>query len=235
LTKTGRLLVALKTGLFLFDTAAATFKLVASLGDVGRVSRFNDGKVSPDGRFFVGTMDESYPRQATASLYRFDPDGSFTKLVEGLTVSNGLAWSPDGRVMYHSDSRQQVIWTYDYDLSSGAISNGREMARPTEEIGRPDGAATDMEGYYWSAGVSSGCVNRYRPDGTIERSIRMPCPAPTMPCFGGPDLKTVYVTSLRRNLGPDVLAAFPLSGSLFSFEAPAPGVEIPRFDDRHFA
>ena len=123
-----------------------------------------------------------------------------TAVVDGLIVSNGLAWSADGRTMFHSDSKAQVVWTYDYDPGSGAVADRRELARPTEEQGRPDGAAADEKGYYWSAGISAGVLNRWAPDGALDRSIPLPCSNPTAPCFGGPDLRTIFVTSLRHDL-----------------------------------
>src|SRR4051795_3983121 len=147
-------------------------------------TRFNDGKVSPDGRFFAGTMDEEKLSRPIAALYRLDPDLSVHRVVADLIVSNGLAWTADGRTMYHSDSKGPVIWAYDYDTTTGAVSDRRVLARPTEEIGRPDGAATDVAGYYWSAGISAGVLNRWSPEGRLDRSIALPCSNPTAPCFG---------------------------------------------------
>ena len=115
------------------------------------------------------------------------------------------------------------------DPATGSIANRREIARPTEEIGRPDGAATDMEGYYWSAGISSGMLNRWSPDGKLDRQIPMPCTSPTMPCFGGSDMKTIYVTSLRHNVSAERLAAKPLSGGIFALRVDVPGVPVPMF------
>jgi sugar lactone lactonase YvrE len=103
------------------------------------------------------------------------------------------------------------------------------VARPTEEIGRPDGGAADVEGFYWSAGISAGVLNRWAPDGRLDRSIALPCPHPTAPCFGGPDLRTIYVTSLRHDLSPAVLASRPLSGGIFAVRVDVPGVPVARF------
>ncbi len=231
LTRKGRAVVALKTGLHLFDFATGDFRLLANPEPNLAENRFNDGKASPDGRFFAGTMHDAQPRQPLAHFYRLDPDGTCTRLFDKVTVSNGLAWSPDGTIMYHADSRDNVVYAWDYDLRTGAIANRRDFVRPTAEQGRPDGAATDMEGCYWSAGVSAGALNRFRPDGTLDRSIAMPCAAPTMPCFAGPELKTIYVTSLRENLSPEKLAKWPLSGSLFALEVDVPGVPVAKFDD----
>ena len=174
-------------------------------------------------------MDEERLSRPIAALYRLDPDRTMHRVVDGLIVSNGLGWTADGRTMFHSDSKGQVIWAYDYDPDTGTPSNRREVARPTEEIGRPDGAAIDVEGYYWSAGISAGVLNRWSPDGRLDRSIPLPCSNPTAPAFGGPDLKTIFVTSLRHDLPPDVLAAKPLSGGIFAIEVDVPGVPIGRY------
>jgi sugar lactone lactonase YvrE len=122
-----------------------------------------------------------------------------------------------------------VIWVYDYDPETGTPANRRVLARPTEAIGRPDGAAIDEQGYYWSAGISAGVLNRWSPDGRLDRSIPLPCSNPTAPCFGGPDLKTIFITSLRHDLPPDVLEAKPLSGGIFAIEVDVPGVPISRY------
>jgi sugar lactone lactonase YvrE len=158
-----------------------------------------------------------------------DPNGTMTAVVDELIVSNGLAWSADGRTMFHSDSKGQVVWTYDYDPGSGALGERRVLARPTEEQGRPDGAATDEKGFYWSAGISAGVLNRWAPDGSLDRSIPLPCSNPTAPCFGGPDLRTIFVTSLRHDLPAEVLAAKPLSGGIFAVPVDVPGVPVARF------
>jgi len=232
LTKKGRAVVALKTGTHLLDFATGALKLLANPEPNLAENRLNDGKVSPDGRFFVGSMHDAKPRKPLGSLYRLDPDGKCHKAIDGgIHVSNGLAWSPDGRTMYHSDSTTAAVSAWSYDAKTGAIANRRDFVKTTDQQGRPDGAATDMDGCYWSAGVSAGNLNRFRPDGTLDRSIAMPCAAPTMPCFAGPELKTVYVTSLRDGVSADKLARQPLTGSIFALEVDVPGVPIPRFDD----
>jgi sugar lactone lactonase YvrE len=129
--------------------------------------------------------------------------------------------------MYHSDSKGRTIWAYDY--RDGEVSGRRVVASPDEAVGRPDGAAVDIEGFYWSAGISAGVLNRWSPDGQLDRVIPMPCSNPTMPCFGGPDLTTIYVTSLRHDVTADVLAAKPLSGGIFAVEAGVAGVPVGRF------
>lgn len=192
----GRLVVGLRTGVFLYDLATRRLDLLARPEPDRPGNRLNDGKVGPDGAFWVGSIDMSAEHGRGGALHRIAPDGQITTVAEGLTISNGLAWSPDHRTMYHSDSRRTFIWAWDFDPATGAATNRRELRRQTIPEGRPDGAATDTEGCYWSAGVSAGCLNRFAPDGTLLRRIDLPILAPTMPCFGGPDLRTVYLTSL---------------------------------------
>jgi len=225
----GGAVVALRNGFHLFDFGTERLTFLADPEADEPRTRFNDGKVSPDGRFWAGTMDDNPDRRPIGALYRLDPDHSWHKMLDGLIVSNGLAWSADGRTMFHSDSRGQVINAYEYDLAAGTIANKRVVARPTEEIGRPDGGATDMEGFYWSAGISAGVLNRWAPDGRLDRRIPLPCAAPTMPCFGGADMKTIFITSLRQNVSAEKLAAKPLSGGIFALEVEVPGVPVAKF------
>jgi sugar lactone lactonase YvrE len=228
LRESGGAVVALEDGFHLLDLETGRLRFVVGPEPVPG-TRFNDGKVSPDGRFFAGTMDEKTLREPIATLYRLDPDGSLHEVVHGLIVSNGLAWNADGTTMFHSDSKGQVVWTYDYDPATGTVGDRRVLARPTEEIGRPDGAAVDVEGYYWSSGISAGVLNRWAPDGSLDRSIPLPVSNPTCPCFGGPDLRTIYVTSLRHDLPADVLTAKPASGGIVALQVDVAGVPVSRF------
>lgn len=229
LREKGGAVLSLRNGFHRFDFDSGRLEFIIDPEAHMQGTRFNDGKVSPDGRFWAGTMDDEMLNRPLGSLYRLDADGACHKMVGGLIVSNGLAWSPDGKTMFHSDSKGQVVFAYDYDADAGSIANQRVIARPSEEIGRPDGAATDMEGYYWSAGISAGVLNRWSADGRLDQQIALPCAAPTMPCFGGPDMKTIYVTSLRHNLSADKLKAFPQSGGVFAVEVDVPGVPIAKF------
>jgi sugar lactone lactonase YvrE len=229
LRESGGAVLALVDGFYSFEFTTGEAAFLAGPRAQPPGTRFNDGKVSPDGRFFAGTMDEEQLARPIAVLYRLDPDGSMHEAVEDLIVSNGLAWSADGRTMFHSDSKAQVVWTYDYDPGSGELGERRVLARPTEEQGRPDGAATDERGYYWSAGISAGVLNRWAPDGSLDRSIPLPCSNPTAPCFGGDDLRTIFVTSLRHDLPQNVLDEKPLSGGIFAVRVDVPGVPIPGF------
>jgi sugar lactone lactonase YvrE len=226
LCRSGALLLALRSGIHRFDPRDRALDLIAAPERDLPGNRLNDGKVSPEGRFLVGSMDDRPEKAATAALWRLDPGAEHcTKLCDGLVVSNGLAWSPDGRTLWHSDSRAAAIWTWRYDPATGGISDRREVTRPTEATGRPDGAAVDAEGGYWSAGVSAGRLNRWLPDGTLDRVVELPVRAPTMPCFGGEGMRTLFVTSLRP------AGAGRLDGRLLALDVGLAGVPVGRFAD----
>lgn len=224
----GRAIVALRDGIYHFDFDTGLLSFIVDPEPGIESNRLNDGKVAPDGRFWVGSMDDRADKEPVAGLYRIDWDGTCTRMLDGLTLSNGLAWSPDGRTMYHSDTRQLFIQAFDYDLDQGTISNRRVVRMMENAEGRPDGAAMDTEGCYWSAGVSAGCLNRIAPDGTILLRVELPVAAPTMPCFGGPDLRTLYVSSLTKTL-PDGTEE---AGTLISFPVDYTGVPVALFGAR---
>lgn len=192
----GKLIVAMRNGVHLWDPSTGRLEFMVHPEPDLPINRLNDGKVGPDGCFWVGSMHDALPRAPSGNLYRIAPDGSCRKVLDGLRVSNGLAWSPDGRTMYHADSRGPYIQIFDFDPLTGAISNGRKLAEPDATAGLPDGGATDRDGIYWSAGISAGVLNRFAPDGRLIEAIDLPVAAPTMPCFGGSDLRTVFITSL---------------------------------------
>jgi len=234
LAESGRLVVALRHAVGLFDPADESFHELAKIeAERGADTRLNDGKVGPDGAFWVGTMDDrAGTRQPIGALYRVTADGTVEKKIDGLKVSNGLAFSPDGRTMFHSDSTAAWLDRWDIDVATGAIANRRRIAEMTEAMGRPDGGATDTDGNYWSAGISAQRLNKFAPDGRLIESYPVPVGAPTMPCFGGLDLKTLYVTSLRTGRSPEILARYPLTGITIEGPSPVAGSPVTRFRDR---
>ncbi len=228
LCRSGRLVVALRHRVVLFDLKSrAVIDLTPAVVEPA-TNRLNDGKVGPDGAFWVGSMDENSPRQPLGALYRVTADGRIEKKSEGYAVSNGLAWSPDGGVMYHSDSTSAMIEVWDFDASTGGMSGHRVIAKLTNEDGRPDGAAMDIDGNYWSAGPSAGCVNCFSPAGNLLQKLAFPVPGPTMPCFAD---DFMYVTSLREGKSADVLRQYPTLGGLFRAPAPAKGAPVAVFAD----
>lgn len=227
LCRSGRLVVALRRSIVLLSRHDGR---VTPLADVPEPdsNRLNDGKVGPDGCFWIGGMDDRPDKSPTGSLYRITPDGRVERKAEGFTVSNGLAWTYDGGTLVHSDSRARTIDAYDFDLASGRIAGRRRIATLSDEDGRPDGGACDRNGTYWSAGVSAGTLNRFSLAGALLERHPFPVPAPTMPCFAD---ETLFVTSLREGRDADSLERWPALGGIFAAPAPSRGVQVGRFAD----
>lgn len=227
LGESGDLVVALAREVVVFDPETGRRRNLWNGYDEPATSRLNDGKVGADGAFWIGGMDGRAEREPISRLYRIDAGGGATAEVEGIKISNGLAWSADGSVMYHSDSRGPWIDRYDFDPGTGRASGSARFHDLDEATGRPDGGATDADGDYWSAGVSAGVLNRFAPDGRLRESHRVPVPAPTMPCFCGEGLRRIALTS-HRMVDADKLAAAPLSGGVFLADAPVAGAPVAR-------
>jgi sugar lactone lactonase YvrE len=233
LAESGRLVVGLRHEVGLFDTDSGAYKRLATIEENNEDTRLNDGKVGPDGAFWVGSMDISgrKPSEPIAALYRVDAAGRVERKIDGLKVSNGLAFTPDGRTMFHADTRGPWIDRWALDPATGAISHRHRLADLDEATGRPDGGATDAEGCYWSAGLSAQRLNRFSADGRLMESYPVPLGAPTMPCFGGPDLRTLFVTSLREGRPAELLERYPLTGGVVAGRSPVAGSPVSRFRD----
>ena len=234
LTETGKLVVALRHVVGLFDRTSGSFDALATIEDDDPDTRLNDGKVGPDGAFWVGSMDDrgkpASEGKPLGSLYRVDGSGRVETKIDGLFTSNGLAWSADGRIMFHSDSRGRWIDRWRFDPATGTISDRKRIVADIGEAdGRPDGGAADAEGGYWSAGISASRLNRYDFDGRLVATYPVPVAAPTMPCFGGPDMKMLFVTSLRTGRKPEMLEKYPLTGLTLVGRSPVAGVPVTRF------
>ncbi|MBW4023646.1 MAG: SMP-30/gluconolactonase/LRE family protein [Proteobacteria bacterium] len=226
LCRSGRVLVCQKQKLMMFDLRTEELTPFAHIEEP-IANRLNDGKVGPDGCFWVGTINEGSDGLPSGKLYRVRPTGEVEIKVEGLKNANGLAWSADGRTMYHSDTRGPWIDCWDFDAASGAIANRRRFADVSNEEGRPDGAALDTDGVYWSAGSGMGVINRFAPDGRLIEKIAMPIPNATMPCFAG---NRLFITSAIPG-DEEKRRAFPNAGGLFAMPVEARGVPIGRFAD----
>jgi sugar lactone lactonase YvrE len=180
-------------------------KLAAPAG-LGQGMRFNDGRCDRQGRFWSGTMHmDSVNSLREGALFRLDAGQLSGPVVDGLLVQNGLAWSPDGRTMYLSDSHYQVqqVWAFDYDVATGQPSNRRLFVDMRPLPGRPDGAAIDTDGCYWICGNDAGCVLRFTPQGVLDRRIDVPMAKPSMCSFGGPALDELMVTSISAGQPDD--------------------------------
>jgi sugar lactone lactonase YvrE len=220
----GGFIAGLRSGLWLLDAHGGKRRLLVANPENPATNRFNDGRVDPRGRYFAGTLDE--PKAGgCAGFYRLDRSG-LSRIAGGLMTSNGAAFSPDGRTLYHSDTPRFVIWRWDYDPETGTAENQREFVRlePTaDDRGRPDGAAVDVEGCYWSALYAGGRIHRYDPDGRLMRSYPLPARRPTMPAFGGADMQTLFVTTAADDDGRE-------GGDVYALDAGVAGVGSALFD-----
>jgi sugar lactone lactonase YvrE len=229
----GALLLAMRDGLWRFDPRSGERSRLTGPPYDPLTERFNDGKCDPQGRFWVGTIYE--PRKPPlASLYCLVRDRLVRKR-DGITVSNGLAWSPNGRTMYWSDTAAHTIYAFDFEPASGDLANQRVFAsfparQPGQSLdsygGRPDGAAVDLEGCYWVAMFDGERLLRLSPEGEIVREVRLPVRCATMPCFGGADLKTLYITTARANRPADELAAQPYAGCVLALDVDVAGLPV---------
>ncbi|MFV3403996.1 glucurono-1,5-lactonase [Pseudomonas sp. NY15463] len=190
--------------------------------------RFNDGRCDRQGRFWAGTMQMDMQQGASVgALYRYDGEHRLHVQHGGMIVPNGLAFSPDGRRMYLSDSHPDVqqIWAFDYDIDSATPYNQQLFVDMRDYPGRPDGAAIDQDGCYWICGNDAGLIHRFTPQGRLDRSLEVPVKKPAMCAFGGADLDTLYVTSIRpanTDLGDQ-----PLAGGVFALNPGTKGLEEP--------
>ena len=242
LLRDGRLVVALRTGLALFDPDNGSLGSLAGAPYDQRRFCFNDGGCDRAGHFLVGPMyhplapgDCSHDSAQEAPLWRFrecdgaDGDTALASVALGVPpvrTSNGLAFSPDGRTLYHADTPKKTIWACDYDPVDGAVERHRVFAHVDEggDAGGPDGAAVDRDGFYICAVFGAGCLLRFDPDGRLERRLPLPVRYPTMPAFGGDDLATLFVTSASFPHRTGSTDRNPAAGGLFALPAPVPGL-----------
>jgi sugar lactone lactonase YvrE len=206
----GGLALALRDGFALLPAGGGEPRLLAAVEQGRPDTRMNDGSCDSRGRFWAGTMSLTGDTR-TAALYRLDADLTATRVLPGLSISNGLAWSPDDRLMYHVDTPRCRIDVYEFDASAGLIGGRRAAIPVAPEHGRPDGLTVDAEGGIWVALWGGGTVQRFTPEGELDARLELPVTQVTSCCFGDPDLGTLYVTSAARGAEHE-----PLAGSLFA-------------------
>ncbi len=227
----GALLCAFETGFGRFDPDAGVIDWLHRVEPLGGPRRFNDGRVDRAGNFWAGTMVE-HGQASDAALHRLARDGSLRMAVEGVRISNGLCWSPDGTTMYFADSPARTIYAYPFDPLAGTLGERRIFAT-TPEGAYPDGATVDSEGCVWSAQWGASRVVRYRPDGAVDEILSVPVSQPTCIAFIGADLRLLAITTAREALDSTSLAAQPLAGDILLYQRAVAGLPEMRYRPGH--
>ncbi|MGB3310210.1 MAG: SMP-30/gluconolactonase/LRE family protein [Nodosilinea sp.] len=226
LTRRHQLLVAMGNRIASLDLTSGEVKTLQTIEFEAPGTRFNDGKCDPQGRFWVGSIS---PQPGTAALYRYDPDGSVHTMETGLTISNGLGWSPDGSTFYLIDSPLRKIYAYRFHSETGEISDRTVVVDLGNEPVEPDGLAVDNAGNLWTALWDGWCVACFSPTGEVLGRVRLPVQRPTCPTFGGPNRQTLYVTTASVGLSQTEIQQGIYAGDVFAIAAPVPGPPTHRF------
>jgi sugar lactone lactonase YvrE len=244
----GGLVIALRDGIYRAREWGAELQLIVRAEHDVRTMRFNDGKCDPLGRFWAGSINEAKDR-ASALLYCLDARGGrapqLVAMAQDATTANGLAFSPDARTLYWADTPSHAVRAWDWDAEGNTMSNERVLQRfapkpPgwSSELpagggygGRPDGASIDAQGHYWVAMYEGGQLLRLAPDGQQVEALTLPAQCPTMPCFGGDDLTTLFVTSGRKGRPAAEIERYPGSGAVISMRVDTPGLPVNFFED----
>ncbi len=221
-------LIGLDLGLYLFNWQRRQLRQLCQVEPASLDNRLNDGRCDAVGRFWVGTMDNQLSRPHGA-FYRVDPSGQVHRIHGDVIVANSIGFSPANDRVYFSDTRRFTTWQYGLDLASGTVGPREVFQDHTATRSRPDGLCVDAEGHVWNALFAEGRVVRFTPEGQIDRTIPLPVTNPTCVCLGGPELKTLYITTARKFLDAQTLAREPLSGSVLAMEVDVPGRTEHRF------
>ena len=228
LRKSGGLVLAAENDFIFFDTDKNKGNIIASVPEIVEHStRFNEGAIDPKGRFLAGTMTWDGATDI-GKLYRLDSDQTVTQLEESLHIPNGMGWSTDGSIFYLTDTTKHIIYAYDYDLKTGNISN-RRVHIQFEDDEFPDGMTIDTEGHFWIAFWGGSKVGHFDSEGNHIEDIELPVPHPTSCCFGGPDMKTLFITTSQLVLSDAEKRRHPLAGRTFKVVTDSLGREEPFF------
>lgn len=225
-TESGNLLVAMRDGIAFLNTDSGVLGPLSPPPYNPKLGRFNDGRCDALGRLWVGTLYDPRDRPG-GTLFKIEK-GEISDAFRPVTVSNGVAFSNDSRVMYHADTTAHRITAYDFELATGTLTGGRVFQQFSTTKGegyggRPDGAAVDSEDAYWCAMFEGGRILRIAPNGNILDEIMLPVRCPTMLAFGGPDLRTIYITTARHNRPQSELEEYPMSGCVLQVRVDVPG------------
>jgi sugar lactone lactonase YvrE len=224
----GGLVLAVRDGIAVISDTGDGFDVRLPIERESNRNRMNDAKCDPAGRLFAGTTAFDFASGAGA-LYRIDADWSCEAAIEGVTTSNGTAWSPDGTKLYYIDSATQGVDVFDYDVSSGTLSHGRRLVTIDRESGVPDGMTVDADGNLWVACFGGGCVRCFSPSGALVGEIGLPVSQVTSCAFGGPGYSELYVTSASYRMTPEEREREPLAGATFVCRPGVVGVPASMF------
>ncbi len=213
----GGWLLAAGEGFWHLDEDGGLVQLAQPEADRQGRTRMNDARTDPRGRMFAGSMAYG-TTPGMGRLHRLDLDGTVTTVLEGLTISNGLDWSPDERTMYFADSGTRTIDAFDYDIETGEMTNRRRIYETGEDDGAGDGLTVDTEGTIWVAMHGIGAVRRLSPTGKLLAEVRLPVSQTTAPCFGGEELQTLFVTSAREGFSAEDEQREPAAGRIFRID-----------------
>jgi D-xylonolactonase len=225
----GGFIAGMDNRLYRLDTVLGTAMAVSCPEPHLPNSQFNDGKVDPTGRLWAGTLDRECAHPV-GSLYRVQKDLSWKAVDDGYLCSNGPAFSPDGRILYHTDSMRRTIHAFDLDPETGAISNKRVFVKFDEREGLPDGMTVDRDGRLWVAHFGGARVTALRPNGEVDEVVSVPAPNVTSCAFGGTNGTTLFITTARWSMTEAQLREAPLAGALFACVGLARGIPAVAFE-----
>lgn len=223
LTDQDQLLIALRDRIALLHLQSGEISVLHQMQFSYPNTRFNDGKCDSQGRFWIGSISEASEQ---AELYRYDPDGTLQVMETGLTISNGLGWSPDGSTFYLTDSAKHKIYAYDYETTAGTIHDRRVLIDLTHEGVEPDGLAIDNQGNLWSALWNGWCIACFNPAGEELFRVQLPVQCPTSVAFGGPHLTDLYITSASIGLSQKEIQQGIQAGDIFHLSTQSTGRSI---------
>ncbi|GGL54853.1 hypothetical protein GCM10009091_40870 [Pseudomonas brenneri] len=230
LTQKGNLIFAQNAGVAILDRTSLRVIHNSKLAITLSSYRFNDGACDPQGRFVTGLMDEGHSR-STGKLYRYDAGLNASVMLDHISLPNGLAWSIDGTELFFVDSVACTIYRARYPANGSYLEQVAVFAQTPAELGRPDGLALDTEGGLWVCQFNGGCLLRYDRNGVLTQTLPVPVPRPTSCCFGGPDMRTLFITTAKFGMSAAEQADFPEAGNIYSIRLPVPGVPRHRFKE----
>lgn len=227
--KTGGFALATASGFALVDAGFQSFKSVALVERDLSSTRLNDGRCDRQGRFVAGGICDAEGRPAISAVYRLDPDLSVEKIIGNVSIGNSICFSLDGATMYFTDMPSGNIMMFDYDVSTGKVSNGRVFTDGDGEPGLPDGSVIDSEGFLWNARWGGSRVSRFNKEGRVDRYVDVPVSQVSCVGFGGDTYNDMFITTAWYQMTPEQRAAEPLSGGIFRTKVDVPGVPEVRF------